>query len=226
MQKQNDLAINLMNLFEPSSYKEFGEGYFVNRPKMKGHYYIFKKITKPKFCLIINESEHKYETSMSKIRDYVFIVFNVTSFDEYIQNLPNNYFPQLMDILDNEVERKNTRNLPYGYYLDENGNLRVDIKKAGEVRKVYDIYIELGSVREVAERLKTDFSHIREILHSNEEYQQMTEKIVPLSKIQKVREIMSGNVRGGAIAKRTLQDEIEEVRRLRKNKVKEMKQPH
>ena len=54
MQAQNDLAINLMNLFEPQHYKEFQEGFFVNKPKMWGYYYIFRKINKPKFCLILS----------------------------------------------------------------------------------------------------------------------------------------------------------------------------
>ena len=50
MQEQNDLAINLMNLFEPKSYKEFGEGFFVNKPEMSGYYFTFKNMRKPKIC--------------------------------------------------------------------------------------------------------------------------------------------------------------------------------
>ena len=89
-----------MNLFEPSSYKEFGRGYFVNKPNLEGYYYIFKKITKPKFCLIVNISEEKYPTSMMKIRDYVFIVFNVPSLEEFLENLTEKYFVTLMDVLE------------------------------------------------------------------------------------------------------------------------------
>ena len=33
MQDKNVLAENLLNLFDPSSYKEFQEGFFVNKPK-------------------------------------------------------------------------------------------------------------------------------------------------------------------------------------------------
>lgn len=216
MQKQNDLAINLMNLFEPSSYKEFGKGYFTNKPNMEGYYYIFKKITKPKFCLIINTSQEKYPTSMMKVRDYVFIVFNVPSLEEFLQNLTEKYFVTLMDVLDNELQKKNTRNLPYGYYTDENGELRVDLKAAAEVRKIYDMYIETQSIRDIAADLRTNFSDIREILHDAEEYMQMRDKIVSLSKLKRVAELMASNVRGGATAKRGIEDELADARRRRK----------
>ena len=102
MQKQNDLALNLLDLFKPSSYKEFSNGYFVNKPNLEGYYYIFKRITKPKFCLIINTSKNEqYPTSMTRIRDYVFIVFNVPSMEEFLQNLANKYLVLLLDIFDN-----------------------------------------------------------------------------------------------------------------------------
>jgi len=218
MQKQNDLAINLLNIFEPSSYKQFDEGFLINKPYMKGYYYIFKNITKPKFCLILNTTPQKYPTPMAKIRDYVYIIFNVPSLEEFLENLTDKYFLQLMDTVDNEMQKKNPRNLPYGYYTDENGDVRVDIKKADEVRRIYDMYIELGSVRDIAADLKTNFSHIREILHDNEKYNQMQEKIVSPSKLKKAREIMAGNVRGGAVAKRTLEDELKDARKRRKMK--------
>ena len=216
MQKQPDLAINLLNLFEPSSYKEFGRGYFVNKPNMEGYYYIFQKITKPKFCLIINTSEEKYPTSMMKIKDYVFIVFNSPSLEEFLQNFTNGNFEILMNVLDSELQKKNTRNLPYGYYLDENGELKVDIKAAQEVRRIYDMYIDTQSIRDIAAELRTNFSDIREILHDSEEYMQMREKIVSMAKLKRVAELMAANVRGGAVAKRTLEQEVADARKRRK----------
>lgn len=224
MQKQNDLAINLMNLFEPSSYKEFGRGYFVNKPNLEGYYYIFKKITKPKFCLIVNISEEKYPTSMMKIRDYVFVVFNTPSLEEFLENLTEKYFVTLMDILDNELQKKNTRNLPYGYYTDENGDLKVDLKAAAEVRRIYDMYIDTQSIRDIAAELRTNFSDIREILHDSEEYMKMRDKIVSLSKLKQVSELMASNVRGGAAAKKDLEDELADARRRRKENAKRFKQ--
>lgn len=224
MQKQNDLAENLLNLFNPSSYKEFGKGYFVNKPKMEGYYYIFKRITKPKFCLIVNTSEEKYPTSMIKIRDYVFIVFNTASLEEFLENLADRYFVTLMDILDNELQKKDTRNLPYGYYTDENGELRVDLKAAAEVRKIYDMYIETQSIRDIANELRTNFSDIREILHDSQEYMQMRDKIVSPAKLKQVADLMAANVRGGASAKRSLEDELADARRRRKQHSRELKQ--
>ena len=224
MQKQNDLALNLLDLFEPSSYKEFQKGWFTNKPNMQGYYYIFKRITKPKFCLILNTSEEKYPTMMVKLREYVFIVFNVPSLEEFLENLTDKYFVNLLDILDNELQKKNTRNLPYGYYTDENGDLKVDLKAAAEVRKIYDMYIETQSIRDIAAELRTNFSDIREILHDSQEYMQMRDKIVSPAKLKQVAELMAANVRGGATAKRDTEDELADARRRRKENQRKLKQ--
>ena len=220
MQNKNDLAVNLMNLFEGSSYKEFNEGFFVNKPKMKGYYFIFSGLAKPKICLIINTSSFVYPSNMVKIQDYLYIIINVSSMEEYMENIAEKYFPIILNIIDEELEKKNERNLPYGYYLDEDGKLKVDLKKAAEVRKIYDLYIDLGSVREIASQLKTNFSHVREVLHASDEYMQMREKIVPLSKLREVSELMAGNVKSNVQAKRTVEDEVKEVRQRRKQKQK------
>ena len=223
MQQQNELAINLMNLFEPQHYKEFNEGFFVNKPKMRGYYYIFHKMDKPKFCLILNEnSDFIYPSNSNVIQDYVYIIFNITSMEEYINDLADKYFPVILNKIDEKMEKKNERNLPYGYYLDEDGELKIDLRKASEVRKIYDLYIDLGSVREIAAQLKTNFSHIREVLHNSEEYMQMQQKIVPLAKLKEVQELMAGNVKGGTVAKKTTEDEIKEIRAKRKQMNKQL----
>lgn len=224
MQKQNDLAENLLNLFDPSSYKKFERGYFTNKPNLEGYYYIFKRITKPKFCLIVNTSEEKYPTSMVKIRDYVFIIFNVPSLEKFLKNLTENYFTVLMDILDNELQKKNTRNLPYGYYTDENGEVKIDIRAASEVRKIYDMYIETQSIRDIAAELKTNFSDIREILHDSTEYLQMRDKIVSPAKLEQVAGLMATNVKGGALVKRSTEDELADARKKRKQSATMLKQ--
>ena len=88
MQKQPDLAKNLENLFKDTSYIEFEEGDFVNQPYMTGYYYIFKNITDPRFCIILNTSSKvKYPSNIAKIGEYVFIVFNIESLEEYLENL-------------------------------------------------------------------------------------------------------------------------------------------
>ena len=221
MQDRNELAINLMNLFDPSSYKEFNEGFFVNKPKMRGYYYIFKNIHKPKFCLIVNiNSDFVYPSNTVKINEFVYIVFSAESIESFVETLTDKNFEILMNVIDNDLEKKNERNLPYGYYLDENGELKVDLRKAAEVRRIYDLYIDTKNVRAVADAMKTNFSEIRDILHDNEEYMQMQQKIIPLSKMKEVAEIMAGNVRGGAQAKKSIEDEIKEVRKRRKEREK------
>ena len=219
MQKQNDLAKNLKNIFEPNSYQEFGEGFFVNQPKMTGYYYIFKNITRPSFCLILNTSKVQYPTNVTKVQDYVFIVFNIESLEEYIQNLGSKYFPILLTRLDENLLKKNPRNLPYGYYTDVNGDVKVDIQKANEVRKIYDMYIDVQSVREIVDALKSNFSHVRDVLASSEEYMQMKDKIVTVSKLKKVAELMSENVKG-RFKKMSTEDEIKELRKRRKQQQK------
>lgn len=225
MQDRNELAINLMNLFDPSSYKEFNEGFFVNKPKMRGYYYIFKNIHKPKFCLIVNiNSDFVYPSNTVKINEFVYIVFSAESIESFVETLTDKNFEILMNVIDNDLEKKNERNLPYGYYLDENGELKVDLRKAAEVRRIYDLYIDTKNVRAVADAMKTNFSEIRDILHDNEEYMQMQQKIIPLSKMKEVAEIMAGNVRGGAQAKKSIEDEIKEVRKRRKEREKNLQQ--
>jgi hypothetical protein len=222
MQKQNDLAVNLRNLFEANSYTEFGEGSFVNQPKMTGFYYIFKNITKPRFCVILNTSkEIQYPSDSVKIKDYVFIVFNIESIEQYIQTFAENYFPIILTKIDENILKKNPRNLPYGYYTDVDGDIKIDLRKANEVRRIYDMYIDIESVREIVDALNSNFSHVRDVLASNEEYMQMKDKIVPISKLKKVNELLAQNVKG-TFRKRTTEDEIKELRQKRKQQQKMM----
>lgn len=223
MQNINELAINFMKLFEPDSYKEFGEGFFVNKPEMSGLYYKFSNITNPKICLILNLGKQKYPSTMAKVNDFVFIVFNISSPEEYFENVIDKYFPEIVEIVDNVIEKKSTRNLPYGYYQDENGEVKVDLRAAQEVRKIYDMYIDTKSIRHIAKQLHTNFSDIREILHDYEQYMQMPEKILSFTKMKEVGGLMAANVRGGAVAKRDIQDEIADARRRRKERQKAMR---
>ena len=223
MQNPGELGINFMKLLEPDSYKEFGEGFFVNKPEMSGLYYKFSNMTNPKICLILNLSEHKYPSTMAKVNDFVFIVFNISSPEEYFENVIDKYFPEIVEIVDNVIEKKSTRNLPYGYYQDENGEIKVDLRAAQEVRKIYDMYIDTKSIRHIARQLHTNFSDIREILHDYEQYMQMPEKILSFAKMKEVGGLMAANVRGGAVAKRDIRDEIADARRRRKEREKAMR---
>lgn len=217
MQKQPDLAKNLNNLFKESAYVEFGEGDFINHPTLTGYYYIFKNITDPRFCIILNTSKEQYPSNMVTIQDYVFIVFNIGSLQQYLQDLGTKYLPEILFILEQKLQKKNERNLPYGYYLDENGDLRIDVKKAQEVKKIYDRYIEIESVRDIVAEMRSNFSHIRDVLHDNEAYMQMNPKILPITKIKKINELLAKNVKG-TFRKETTADKIREIRKRRKER--------
>ena len=220
MQKQPDLAKNLENLFRDTAYVEFGEGDFINQPKMTGYFYIFKNITKPRFCIILNTSKNvKYPSNLTRIKDYVFIVLNVESLEEYLENLGVKYFPLILQSVDQNLQKKNPRNLPYGYYTDENGDIKIDFKKADEVRRIYNRYIEIESVRQIVDELRSNFSHVRDILHDNEAYMQMREKILPMTKLKKINELLAQNVKG-AFRKMTTADKIKEMRKQRREKEK------
>ena len=217
MQKQPDLAKNLNNLFKESAYTEFKEGDFINHPTLTGYFYIFKNITNPRFCIILNTSKEQYPSNMVTIQDYVFIVFNIGSLQQYLQDLGTVYFPEILFILEQKLQKKNERNLPYGYYLDENGDLRIDAKKAQEVKKIYDRYIEIESVRDIVAEMRSNFSHVRDVLHDNEAYMQMNPKIVPITKIKKINELLAKNVKG-TFKKETTADKIREIRKRRKER--------
>jgi len=216
MQKQPDLAKNFLNLFNGNLYKAFGQGEFINNPNLTGYYYIFKDIRDPKFCLLLNTSEEAYPTNMIKIKDYVFIVFNITSIEEFIENMGSQYFPTILEIINSNIQQKNERNLPYGYYADVDGKVRIDIQKANEVKKIYDRYIDGVGVRAIADELKTNFSHVRDVLASNQMYMEMDEKILPSTKLKKVAELLAQRVKSTKTRKMTTMDKIKELRKKRK----------
>lgn len=220
MQSQSDIAENFLKLFDKDSYKKFEKGFFVNRPAFEGYYYTFKNMQNTKFCIILNTSGEKYPANVIKVDKYVFIVFNVSSLEQYLNEFLDLYFPTIIGAVDKYTKEESTRNLPYGYYRESDGTIKVDLTKANEVRRIYDMYLDTKSIRHIAGEMRTDFSHIRDILHDNMEYMQMTNKIVPTSKLKAVAEIMAQNIRGGAMRKKTTKDEIEEVRRMRKSKEK------
>jgi hypothetical protein len=215
MNKSSDLAINLMNLYNSNSYVEFDKGYFINQPQMSGYFYIFKDLVDPKFCLILNTSDIKYNTNFTKVEEYVYIVFNIPSLDEFIENLSDEYMSQLLEIISQQMNKEDTRNLPYGYYYDENGELKIDIRKAREVREIYDRYIDVESIRQIADERKENFSFIRDVLHDNELYMQMQQKILPATILKNVNNLLAQNVKG-RFRKETFEDKLKAIRDRKK----------
>ena len=215
MNRREELGINLINLYNPSSYTEFGEGFFVNNPALTGYYYIFQDLKEPKFCLVLNTSDIEYKGIYAKIKNFVYIIFNIESLDQFIENLSQEYMPYILGIISENMNKQDTRKLPYGYYYDENGDLKIDLKKANEVREIYDRYLEVGSVRQIAGEQKTNFSKIREILHDSEAYMQMQQKILPVTIIKQVQELVAQNVKG-RFRKETPEDRLKATRTRRK----------
>lgn len=224
MQDQSIIAKNLLKLFDPNAYKEFREGYFVNQPKMFGYYYLFKNMKEPKICVIINTSGIKHERPVTKTDEFVFVVYNVLTLEDFVGNLADQYLSHFLESAYEYMKGRTSRDLPYGYYYDESHNLKVDNRQADTVRKIYDVYINTKSIREVSDFMKTNFSDIREILHDYGRYAQMRPTIVQLSKIREVASILASNVRGGAVAKQSLEGELKEVRRRRKEREKAMEE--
>ena len=220
MNKREDIATNLLNLYNPNSYSEFGEGFFVNKPAMTGYYYIFQDVKEPKFCLILNTSEIEYKGIFSQMNDFIYIVFNINTLEEFVENLSDQYLPYILEIITEHMNKEDTRNLPYAYYYDENGELKIDPKKASEVKEIYDRYQDVQSVRQIATERKTNFSHIRDILHDCEGYMQMQQKILPITILKQVQELLAQNVKG-RFRKETFEDRLKQVR-ARKKKLKGM----
>ena len=149
----------------------------------------------------------------------MFIVFNIKSLEDYLQNFADIYFPIILTRIDENLLKKNPRNLPYGYYTDPEGNIKVDIQKANEVRKIYDMYIDVQSVREIVDELHSNFSHVRDVLADFEEYLQMQNKIVTVSKLKEVGELLAKNVKG-RYKQMSTEYEIRELRKKRKQQQK------
>lgn len=220
MNKLNELGVNLINLYNDSSYVAFDKHFFANRPDMTGYFFIFQDMRDPKFCLILNTSGINYMSNFAKIGDYVYIVFNISSLEEFLENLSEKYMPHILDTIAQNMSKEDTRNLPYGYYYDENGDLKIDIKKAREVREIYDRYMDIQSIRQIANERKTNFSLIRDILHDNEAYMQMQQKILPTTILKTVNGLLAQNVKG-TFRKETFSDKLKAVRQ-RKRKLKSL----
>ena len=68
----------------------------------------------------------------------------------------------------------------------------VDPKEAIIVRKIYKLYTEYGSIRKIASELKSNFSHVRDVLHDYR-YEKMKLPIIPSSVLKKARQKMDAN---------------------------------
>lgn len=192
------IAKDILELNKSDSYKEFSEGFFTNVPKIKGYLFKFSHLKTPKIYLILNTNvEYIYEKKYIKINEYHFIVYNSKTLDIFLTNIENN----LVDILEvlkkitsstNKNKEEKQGGLPHGYYEDKNGDVQVDTTQANEVRQIFKLYSSLKSIKKVAAQLRTNFSHIRDVLH-DERYAKMNRKIVPTMDLKKVSQILFMN---------------------------------
>lgn len=191
------ISSDITKLRKEDSYKAFEKGYFKNVPELQGYLYKFKVSDEPKIVLIIDTSNSGYSKSYYKSKGYHFIVYKASSIGEFIKNFFN-YSSDIIDlvnhILDKAQEMKDiiAGGIPHGYKIDSNGDIVVDQKEAKLVREIYKMYTQYGSIREIANELKSNFSHVRDVLHDYR-YEKMTPSIIQASTLKKVRAKMETN---------------------------------
>ena len=118
-------------------------------------------------------------------------IYKAQSLAAFIKTLPDNLadiLSRINHILDEEQENADERagGVPHGYQVDENGEIVVDPIEAPKVRKVYKLYSQYQSIRQVAAVLKKPYSYVRDIL-DDYRYEDMKLPIIPDSIIKKTR---------------------------------------
>lgn len=191
------LSSDLTRLRKSSSYKEFGKGYFRNVPDLEGYIYKFKCSDEPRILLIVDTSNSSYSKSYYKSKGYHFLVYKSPSLEKFL----NNFFKISSDMIDlvNSILDKAQENadiiaggVPHGYKISDDGELVVDPRESIVVRKIYKLYTQYGSIRKIATELKSNFSHVRDVLHDYR-YEKMKQPIIPSSVLKKVRDMMDKN---------------------------------
>lgn len=191
----NIIAHSLSTMKNPNNYKEIDEGFFTNRPKIKGYLLELKGFTAKVFVLVNTSKEDLYDKNLFSEQGYHFLIYNSDSIESFIKQLPEEA-SNIIKILE-DIKNKGTetgKKLPYGYVEDEEGNIKVEPTEAGEVRSIFKDYINNRSIRKVAKTFKEDYSFIHDILH-DARYSKMPIKIVPLVDVKKVNLIIQQNTK-------------------------------
>lgn len=189
-------AKDLVRLKKETSYRQFDDGFFPSVPDMHGYIYKFK-ITDAKIVVIVNTSECKYDRNYCRNNGIHFLIYRASSLKAFIDDLFTN-ISDMIDlvnkILDNEQANADERagGVPHGYKINQNGEIVPDPIEATTVRKIYKLYIQYGSIRKIASELKTNFSHVRDVLHDYR-YEKMTPHIIPDATLKRVRSMMDSN---------------------------------
>lgn len=195
---KEQLATIIATLRDKSKYSEIEKGYFRKVPSLQGFLYTLPKLDildEYRIYLIVNTaSDFKYPKEKTEIENYTFLIFNASDFDSFAKNVTivATKLSEVIEELAEKVQEERDKDLPYGYIRDEEGNIQVDPQKANEVRNIYKMYIETRSMKKIAKELKTNFSHVRDVLR-DERYDDFSPRIISPSLFKQVEAISFEN---------------------------------
>lgn len=195
---KEEMATIIATLRDKDNYKEFEEGFFRQAPGLSGYIYELKKmeiLDRYRIVIVVNTSTNtKYPKEETTIDNYTFLVYNVDDFETYSKRvvIVATKLANTIEKLYEQVKEEQDKDLPYGYVRDESGKIQIDSIKANEVKNIYKMYIETQSMKKIAKELKTNFSHVRDILR-DERYNEMQPRIVSTTLWKQVEQISKEN---------------------------------
>ena len=195
---KEELATIIATLRNIDNYIEFEQGYFRKVPKISGYLYELKKmdiLDEYRIAIIVNtNTDFVYPKEDTVVDKYTFLTYNADSFETYSKRIVMvaHKLAETIEDLYERVQEEQDKDLPYGYVRDEDGNIQIDSIKADEVKKIYKMYIETPSMKRIAKELKTNFSHVRDILR-DERYDKMQPRIISTSVWKQVEAIAKAN---------------------------------
>ena len=191
------MATIIATLRNKDNYREVSKGFFRRVPSLSGYVYELKKmnlLADYRVVIIVNTNpDYTYPKEKTEIDNYTFLVYNVSDFDTY-RKRATIVATKLSNVIEDLVDRvrEEQEDLPYGYVRDDKGQIQVDSIKADEVRQIYKMYIETRSMKKIAKELKTNFSHVRDVLR-DDRYDEMQPRIISTSTWKRVEEISKQN---------------------------------
>ena len=194
---KDEMATIIATLRNKDNYREVSKWYFRRVPSLSGYVYELKKmdlLADYRVVIIVNTNpDYTYPKEKTEIDNYTFLVYNVDDFDTY-RKRATIVATKLSNVIEDLVDRvrEEQEDLPYGYVRDDKGQIQVDSIKADEVRQIYKMYIETRSMKKIAKELKTNFSHVRDVLR-DDRYDEMQPRIISTSTWKRVEEISKQN---------------------------------
>lgn len=194
---EKTLANDITKLRKANSYKEFEKGYFRNVPDMSGYIYKFNCSDYSQIYLIVDTSNSGYSKEYYKKDNYYFLVYKNSNLNGFLKGffeVSSEIIDRVNSILDKDQENADIRagGVPHGYKLNRSGEIVVDPVESIQVKKIYKLYTQYGSIRKIANELKSNFSHVRDVLHDYR-YERMQPCIIPNSILKKARQLMDKN---------------------------------